>query len=305
VGGRNKSRGKHHDESSDRPAGSCETGNSFDPNTLVLMADGSRKPIKDVKLGDKVLATDPTTGKSAAREVTDVRSHTSRRTLVEVTIGTDTGTSSVVATDEHPFWVASDKRWSHAIDLKPGHKLATPDNRDATITGTRSWSEVRRVHNLTIDTDHTYYVVVGLTSVLVHNCAKEAISQLSENQQEQLLSRVVRGDKKGRPFGSPQVPRMPTLDEFNPRFADIRAGDLADQITSTKHGIFPDQATSVGQMPNDDLIRLRMEDPISATRGPDHGLGLTGGHHRTAEIANRVVNGRLSPDTIVRVLIHD
>jgi hypothetical protein len=169
VGGRNKSRGKHHDESSDRPAGSCETGNSFDPNTLVLMADGSRKPIKDVKLGDKVLATDPTTGKSAAREVTDVRSHASQRTLVELTIGT----GSVVATDEHPFWVASDKRWSHAIDLKPGHKLATPDNRDATITGTRSWSESRRVYNLTVDTDHTYSVAVAngseAVAVVVHN----------------------------------------------------------------------------------------------------------------------------------------
>jgi hypothetical protein len=166
VGGRNRSRGKHHDESSERPAGSCETGNSFDPNTLVLMADGSRKPIKDVKLGDKVLATDPTTGKSAAREVTDVRSHASQRMLVEVTIGT----GSVVATDEHPFWVASGKRWSHAIDLKPGHKLATPDNRDATITATRSWSESRRVYNLTIDTDHTYYVLAGITSLLTHNC---------------------------------------------------------------------------------------------------------------------------------------
>jgi hypothetical protein len=137
------------------------------------MADGSRKPIKEVKLGDKILATDPTTDKSEAREVTDVRSHASERTLVELTIGSDTctDTGSVVATDEHSFWVASDKRWSHAIDLKPGHKLATPDNRDATITATRSWSETRRVHNLTIDTDHTYYVAgtQEAAGVLVRN----------------------------------------------------------------------------------------------------------------------------------------
>jgi hypothetical protein len=171
VGGRNKSRGKHHDESPGSGGASCPVRrpNSFDPNTPVLMADGSRKPIKDVQLGDRVLATDPTTGRMEAREVTDVRSHASQRTLVELTIGTDTGAGTVVATDEHPFWVASDKRWSNAIDLKPGHNLATADNRDATITGTRTWSETRRVYNLTIDTTHTYYVLVGSAPILVHN----------------------------------------------------------------------------------------------------------------------------------------
>ena len=35
--------------------------NSFDPDTPVAMADGSTKPIKDVQLGDKVTATDPST----------------------------------------------------------------------------------------------------------------------------------------------------------------------------------------------------------------------------------------------------
>jgi hypothetical protein len=144
------------------------------------MADGSRKPIKDVKLGDKVLATDPTTGKSAAREVTDVRSHASQRTLVEVTIGT----GSVVATDEHPFWVASGKRWSHAIDLKPGHKLATPDNRDATITATKSWSESRRVYNLTIDTDHTYHIVAGAQALLVHNDDCDSLEKFADRNRD-------------------------------------------------------------------------------------------------------------------------
>ncbi len=43
-----------------RSLGSCLT-NSFTGDTLVLMADGTRKPIKDVKLGDKVMATDPIT----------------------------------------------------------------------------------------------------------------------------------------------------------------------------------------------------------------------------------------------------
>ncbi|MFV2088989.1 hypothetical protein, partial [Micromonospora sp. LOL_021] len=42
---------------------SCEDpGNSFAPGTNVLMADGTTKPIEQVKPGDTVIATDPETG---------------------------------------------------------------------------------------------------------------------------------------------------------------------------------------------------------------------------------------------------
>ncbi|MFD5249914.1 polymorphic toxin-type HINT domain-containing protein [Amycolatopsis sp. NPDC058340] len=72
-----------------------------------------------------VLAKDPTTGRTAVRVVTDARSHASKRTLVEVGVASEAGRGSVVATDEHPFWVESEKRWSHAVDLKAGHRLET------------------------------------------------------------------------------------------------------------------------------------------------------------------------------------
>ncbi len=170
LAGRNKGRGKHHDESSGGADPGCARKNSFDPNTLVVMGDGSRKPIKDVSVGDKVLAKDPTTGRTAVRVVTDSRSHASQRTLVEVGVATGADRGSLVATDEHPFWVESEKRWSNAIDLKAGHRLETGDHRDATVTGTRSWSDTRRVYNLTVDTDHTYFVAAGQTPVLTHNC---------------------------------------------------------------------------------------------------------------------------------------
>ncbi|SHG56304.1 RHS repeat-associated core domain-containing protein [Streptoalloteichus hindustanus] len=146
---------------------------SFSPETPVLMADGSRKPIKDIQLGDQVMATDPTTGQTGIREVTDVRSHDSDNVLVEVTIDTDgqagDQTGKLVATDEHPFWVESVGKWLHTKDLKPGYTFRTADNRPATVTGTRSFSEVRRVYNLTVDGLHTYYVLAGPTSVLAHN----------------------------------------------------------------------------------------------------------------------------------------
>src|SRR5690606_8905243 len=49
--------------------------NSFVGETLVLMADGSRKPIREIVVGDQVIASDPETGVRGAREVTHVWIH--------------------------------------------------------------------------------------------------------------------------------------------------------------------------------------------------------------------------------------
>ncbi len=57
-------------------------------------------------------------------------------------------------------------------------------------------------------------------------------------------------------------------------------------------------------MNNEELIRFRLDDPISAVEAGG-GLSLTGGHHRTSEIIGRVRSGRLAPDTIIRILVHD
>jgi hypothetical protein len=42
---------------------------SFTPDTLVLLSDGTTRPIKDIELGDEVLATDPKTGTTEAKPV--------------------------------------------------------------------------------------------------------------------------------------------------------------------------------------------------------------------------------------------
>jgi hypothetical protein len=130
------------------------------------------------------------------------------------------------------------------------------------------------------------------------------IRGLPEESQDKLLSRVVRGDAKGRAFGTPRNPRLPTVEEFNPRLENVRAGEVEELVTGTKHGINPDQASSISGLSNEDLVRFRIDDPISGARS-DSGLSLTGGHHRVAEIISRVTGGTLDPDTIVQFLVHD
>ncbi|MDR6594751.1 RHS repeat-associated core domain-containing protein [Saccharothrix longispora] len=157
------------DSSRGEVSGSCPISfdrNSFSGGTPVLMADGSRKPIAEVEVGDQVVATDPTTGETGARTVTDTRSHQAERLLYEISV--DTG-GTVVATDEHPFWVESLRKWVDAEDLEPGYTFETADHRPVTVTGIRALSPDREVHNLTVDGLHTYFVGVGAAAVLTHN----------------------------------------------------------------------------------------------------------------------------------------
>ncbi|MGW6448655.1 LamG-like jellyroll fold domain-containing protein [Lentzea sp. NPDC055074] len=154
----------------------CLDPNSFDGSTTVLMADGSRKPIASLKVGDVVRATDPTTGASGAKAVTDVRSHEADGRLYEITVLTSSGVAKIVSTDGHPFWVSSLGEWRKAQELKFGYRFTTADGRPATVLGTRSFSKVQLVYNLTVDGTHTYYVGAAgrgqsaAADVLTHNC---------------------------------------------------------------------------------------------------------------------------------------
>ena len=149
--------------------------NSFTPDTKVLMADGSAKAIKDVKAGDKVLATDPETGETTVQTVTAEIPGKGVKHLVKVTVDTDgkmgSKTAAITATDKHPFWVPELGDWVHATDLKSGEWLRTSAGTPVRITVVERWTALdATVHNLTVSMVHTYYVVAGATPVLVHNC---------------------------------------------------------------------------------------------------------------------------------------
>lgn len=147
--------------------------NSFVPGTMVLLADGTRKPIEEIQLGDKVLATDPDTGESTPRAVVATIIGEGEKTLVEIdtadtadAAGGD-GTDSVVATAEHPFWTGPIDGWVNADDLTPGTWLRTGSGTWIQVTAVEARTAHQRVHNLTINVDHTYHV--GAWGVPTHN----------------------------------------------------------------------------------------------------------------------------------------
>ncbi|CNG76713.1 Cell wall-associated polypeptide CWBP200 [Mycobacterium tuberculosis] len=171
---------------------------SFTPGTQVLMADGSKKSIEDLRVGDKVLATDPETGKTKPEPVLGTITSKGDKGLVQISVNSDApalawmGDSAgqapkphvgvslvlnkaksgvVLATNNHPFWVAGDiNAWVEAADLKPGMWLRTSGGTYVQVTATKHWTtRHQRVHNLAIANTHTYYVLAGNISALVHN----------------------------------------------------------------------------------------------------------------------------------------
>ncbi|MFI8104012.1 polymorphic toxin-type HINT domain-containing protein [Streptomyces sp. NPDC086023] len=141
----------------------------FLAGTDVLMADGSTKDIEDVEIGDQVLATDPETGKTGAREVTRLIKTADDKHFNRLSIATENGIETLTATYEHPFWSPSARAWMNAQDLKPGMTLLTDDGTTVIVTGNKPFSKHATTYNLTVADLHTYYVLAGETPVLVHN----------------------------------------------------------------------------------------------------------------------------------------
>jgi Pretoxin HINT domain/Novel toxin 21 len=144
-------------------------GNSFTPETHVLMADGTTKRIEDVAVGDMVLATDPETGKSGPHTVTALIIGEGNKRLIDVVVETDEGLKTIVATWNHDFWVDDQGQWIRADRLNRGDDLLAPDGEWVNVVSTNERSAFRRVHNLTIEGVHTYFVLAGNQPVLVHN----------------------------------------------------------------------------------------------------------------------------------------
>ena len=143
--------------------------NSFAGDTLVLRGDGSKARIEDLKPGDKVMATDPATGQTSARQVLFTHENVDTD-LTDLTVTDAAGHTQVIhTTPHHPFWDESRQAWVDAGDLRPGEHLYASGGSVLTVTATRAFTTTRLMFNLTVGTVHTFYVLAGSTPVLVHN----------------------------------------------------------------------------------------------------------------------------------------
>ena len=126
------------------------------------MADGSKKAIKDVRVGDEVVATDPETGEQTAKAVDRVFVHDDTVTNLVV------DGQVITTTEDHPFWSVNDRRFERADELASGEQVLAADGRVLTVTGLKvQTARFEAAYNLAVDGIHTYHV--GQAEVLVHN----------------------------------------------------------------------------------------------------------------------------------------
>ncbi|GAA1499625.1 RHS repeat-associated core domain-containing protein [Dactylosporangium maewongense] len=163
--------GKSGDQNSGGDGDSCK--HSFDPETRVLMADGTVKAIKDIQVGDEVLATDPETGETRAQVVEALHRNLDAEFATLDVVDGEGGKATLQTTANHPFWNESHERWEHAGELASGDLLVAPDGSTATVSASVVWTGAKYMHDLTVARMHTYYVLAGASPVLVHNCPKD------------------------------------------------------------------------------------------------------------------------------------
>jgi hypothetical protein len=148
--------------------------NSFAAGTLVLMADGTKKPIDRVRPGEWVMAGDPQRGIKRPEPVQVVITGHGLKHLYDVHVDGEV----VEATYNHPFWVVEKQAFVWAQDLVPGEHLLLADGRAPPIESIFSHDETMSVYNLSIANIHTFYV--GSSSALVHNSCGPTLQQLRE-----------------------------------------------------------------------------------------------------------------------------
>lgn len=218
---------------------SCRT-NSFVPETAVLMASGRTKPIEHVEVGDSVIAKDPETGEAGPRLVTDTIVGDGEKHLIDIEVAGGT----ITATGGHPFWVDDEGLWIDAEELSAGDLLLLSDGSTAPISHVTDRVVVQRVHNLTVQGIHTYFVEAGDEFVLVHNCRPEAGILGSKKHGVDWAEGPARAIKEGKPQGQWAAD-------------DVALGtDAASALPPGQSGYFdlPANSSSVVHMPDGTTI---------------------------------------------------
>jgi len=123
--------------------------------TPVTMADGSTKPVEQIKVGDMVMSYDESTGFMKPAPVVAVHAPFTADSYFVIN-----GTVRVTAT--HPFF--SSGGWINTQDLKVGDRLTGSDG-STTIATIEKVEEPARAYNFQVGDGGTYLAA----GIVVHN----------------------------------------------------------------------------------------------------------------------------------------
>lgn len=156
------------------------TGNGgpgcFAAGTPVLMADGSRRPIETIAVGERVMTYDGNEGRVTDAYVRE-SDHVLELHYVTVNHAGIPELRRIETTDEHLFWSMADMKWVPARELSSGDVLSMPGRKQAEITEIWRGKTPITVYNIDVKDKDAYYV----NDILVHQkCggAEETVNEL-------------------------------------------------------------------------------------------------------------------------------
>lgn len=139
----------------------------FAAGTQLLLADGTRKVIEQIREKEEVFAVNESQPEGAlhSRRVQEVYHH-NPQPLLAVTVEKQ----KIRCTFAHPFYVKG-KGWVAAESLLPGDELRTRRSKWVKVETVADTGVVEPVYNIRVENDHTYFVCLGDsdTAILVHN----------------------------------------------------------------------------------------------------------------------------------------
>jgi RHS repeat-associated protein len=166
------------------------------PGQTPILTPHGEQAISRVRVGDVVLAEDPTTGRLGPERVLRVFKRP-RSPLRELVLG---DRSVLRVTPNHPLWVdggngVHQRGWLSASEVRVGDRLRTATGHDVTVVSIRAHAGQAAVYTLTVAHDHTFFV--GSAEILAHNCSEPGDSNLGPPTKARESYRVVRYWEEG------------------------------------------------------------------------------------------------------------
>ena len=158
---------------------------------MEVKTEQGYKPIESIKVGDKVYAKNELTGQMTYQRVQAHYNNPYDFTVYVEVIDEQGKHQTIVSNKIHPFFTQVNQgelvpsseghhyngeiqnaQWVDAQNLKAGYKLLSENNHWQTVKGVTIKAEKLSAYNLTVETDHTYFIKGAnsdVDGVWVHN----------------------------------------------------------------------------------------------------------------------------------------
>ncbi len=169
----------------------CFTGDTL-VTCIDLYGNNVLVPIKDIQVGDYVLAYDEALGIVGKYRVVETYVKQTDE-IVKLSIGND----EILTTWNHPFYSVEYNDWVVADSLVAGNHVLNSNGEYVTVKCSEKFSDVNliEVYNLTVENAHTYYV--GSENILVHNKCDKVIKNLRKKAHDDTWAEEVKAIKNG------------------------------------------------------------------------------------------------------------